>query len=69
MGRGHERRENVLLGLGACIIGVWIVGVMVQIIWPDHPLPPAVHGIVGVLVPILFGGAWIQARKLDKEGS
>ncbi len=63
---GHERRENVLLGLGAAIIGVWVIGVMVQIAVPSHPLPPAVHGIVGVLVPILFGGAWLQARKIEK---
>ncbi len=63
MGSGHERRENVLLVLGCCIIGVWIVGVLVGLIWPTHTLPPAVHGIVGVLVPILFGGAWLTARR------
>ncbi len=67
MGSGNERRENVLLGLGAAMIAVWIIGVMVQVAFPSHPLPAAVHGIVGVLVPILFGGAWIQARKIEKE--
>ncbi len=65
MGSGHDRRENVLLGLGCCIIGVWIIGVMVQIAFPTHTLPPAVHAIVGVLVPILFGGAWFSSRKQE----
>ncbi len=61
----RERRENVLLGAGCAIIGVWILAVIVQVMFPEHVVPPAVHGIVALLVPIMFGGAAWQSRKQE----
>ncbi len=64
----REVRENVLLGLGCAVIGAWVVGFLVQIAFPSHPVPTEVHGIVAIIAPILFGSAAYQARKQDKGG-
>lgn len=56
-------RETVLLGLGCVIVAVWVIAVLVQVAFPKHVVPTEVHGVMLVLVPILFGGAAWAARK------
>lgn len=61
----HELREAILLGLGCVIVGVWVIGVLVQVAFPSHVLPTEVHGIAFVVASALFGGAALAARKGD----
>ena len=68
-GDTRERRENVLLTLGCVISGVWVVAVLVQVAFPSHPVPTEVHGVMLVLVPLLFGGAFLTGRKNGKENA
>lgn len=65
----NELREVVLLALGCVITAVWVLGVVVQVIFPTHVLPTEVHGVMLVLVPILFGGAAWTARKQNGNGN
>lgn len=65
--RRAERREDVLLTLGCTMCAVWLAGVIVGLVLPEHQLPPAVHGVILALVPLLFGGAALTAWKSGKS--
>lgn len=62
----HETREMVLLVLGCVIVSVWVIAVLVQVASPSRVVPTEVHGVMLILVPILFGGAAWAARKQEK---
>jgi hypothetical protein len=62
----HETREIVLLILGCVIVAVWVIAVLVQVAFPARVVPTEVHGVMLILVPILFGGAAWAARKQEK---
>lgn len=63
----NEIRETVLLLLGCVICAVWVVAVLVQVVFPTHIVPTEVHGVMLILIPLLFGGAALAARKQEKS--
>ena len=67
-GDSGDFREKVLLILGCVICAVWVIAVLVQVAFPKHVVPTEVHGVMLVLIPLLFGGAALQARA-SKNGN
>lgn len=59
----NETRETALLILGCVMCAAWVIAILVQVINPKHVVPTEVHGVILVLLPLLFGGAWVAGRK------
>lgn len=62
-------RERVLLGIGCTVTAVWVIAVLVQVIFPTHVVPQAVHGIMFVIASSFFGSAAWAARRNEKNGN
>lgn len=65
----REFREKVLLILGCVICAVWVIAVLVQVVFPNRVVPDAVHGVMLVLVPLLFGTAAYATRNRNGNGN
>lgn len=65
----NERRETVLLALGCSIVAVWILLLLVQTVFPSRQVPTEVHAVILILIPLLFGSAWLTARKQVNGGN
>lgn len=65
----HAVREVVLLVLGCFITLVWAIATLVQVVYPDHPVPSEVHLVMLTVAGAFFGGAAIAGRKANGNGN
>jgi hypothetical protein len=64
-GKGYER---VLLFIACTVTALWALTVVVQIIFPNHPIPAAVNNIMMIVATSFFAGS-LASNVRSKNGN